>query len=176
MSVSRSQANAVDLASATITELVQTLIATGRPLVLVETCTGGAIAATLTAQPGASRVLRWGLCLYDHSSKADFLGISPQVFIDHASVSQAAVRALSQAAYQRLTQQDPATTNSAMALAVSGIAGPSGARPGKPVGHCWMALSQADATHCKSLQLPPERSPYREQATRAALTWLLQSA
>lgn len=155
--------------------LVRALLANGRPLALIETCTGGAIAASISAEPGASRVLRWALCLYDHSSKTDFLDIDPSVFLRYGSVSQPAVRALSQAGFQRLLQQDPTCQDQAQVLAISGIAGPGGARPGKPLGHCWMALSQASGTQCKSLQLPAERSPYREQATREALSWLLQS-
>ncbi len=144
-----------------------------RPLVLVETCTGGAVAAAISAQPGASAVLRWALTLYDHASKTDFLDLDPAVFIAHGSVSEQAVTALAKAAFQRLVKQDPGCRDQARALAISGIAGPSGARPGKPLGHCWMALNRARGGDSHCLQLSPARSPYREQATRAALTWLL---
>lgn len=161
---------------ATIADLVKELVDKAHPLVLVETCTGGAVAAAITNQPGASRVLRWALTLYDHASKADLLSIAPTVFVTHASVSQAAVTALAEAALARLQRQDPACREQAQALAISGIAGPTGARPGKPLGHCSMALSSTKGTQTQCLQLAPERSPYREQATRAALTWLLQRA
>lgn len=164
---------------AALAPLVEALIAQGQPLALVETCTGGALAAAISAQAGASRVLRWGLTLYDHASKSRFLGLEPQVFIEHGSVSGEAVAAMAGAALDllRASLETDSERAAARALAISGIAGPDGGRPGKPVGTCWMALADAQGVEARCFRLTrpgqSSRSTYRERAALTALDWLL---
>ncbi len=179
MLASEAQSKPVGPADGDLTASIDALIAQGRPLALVETCTGGALTAAIAGQPGASRVLRWGLTLYDHASKSRFLGLSPQVFVDQGSVSAAAVQAMAAAALDQVLaslDSDPdalAERQAAQALAISGIAGPGGGSAAKPVGTCFMALARPGTISSRRFAFGGPRSTYREQACRSALHWLL---
>ncbi len=178
MLASEAQSKPVGPADDDLSADINALIAQGRPLALVETCTGGALTAAIAGQPGASRVLRWGLTLYDHASKSRFLGLSPQVFLDQGSVSAAAVQAMAAAALDQVLaslHSDPdEERQAAQALAISGVAGPGGGSAAKPVGTCFMALARPGALSSRRFAFGGPRSTYREQACRSALHWLLE--
>lgn len=164
--------------SAQRADLVAALLAQERPLALVETCTGGALTAAIAGQAGASRVLRWGLTLYDHASKSRFLGLSPDVFLNHGSVSAEAAQAMATAALGQLVASldSPFEQQAARALAITGIAGPGGGSDAKPVGTCFMALAEPSGTEVREFLFPGSRSTYREQACHSALKWLLATS
>lgn len=98
---------------------------------VAESCTGGRLSAALIAVPGASEVVRGGVVAYDDAIKADVLGVDATLIGRFGAVSAAVAEAMAHAARDHLGVD--------VAIAVTGIAGPTGARPGKPVGTVWFA-------------------------------------
>lgn len=102
-------------------------------LTLAESCTGGLIAKRITDVPGSSAYFGIGFCTYSYEAKTRFLGVPGSMLAEHGAVSQPVVEAMAQGA---LTRAD-----ADLAVAVSGIAGPGGGLPEKPVGLVWFALA-----------------------------------
>ncbi|MGE3175607.1 MAG: competence/damage-inducible protein A [Planctomycetota bacterium] len=115
----------------------QRLLVHGVSLALAESCTGGLIAARLTDVPGISAVFRGGVVSYTNGAKQDLLGVPADLLAEHGAVSEPVVRAMARGARERLGAD--------LALAVSGIAGPGGATPDKPVGTVCFGLDRAPA-------------------------------
>ncbi|MCY1018759.1 CinA family protein [Pyxidicoccus sp. MSG2] len=105
---------------------------TGVRLVLVESCTGGLVCARLTDVPGASAVVERGFIPYSNESKVEQLGVPLELLQAHGSVSAEAVEALAHAALER--------SRADWAVAETGIAGPTGGTPQKPVGLAFIAV------------------------------------
>jgi nicotinamide-nucleotide amidase len=101
-----------------------------RQVVTAESCTGGWIAKALTDIPGSSRCFGEGFVTYSNESKMRRLGVPRAILEKNGSVSEATVRAMATGALQH--------TKAHIAVAVTGIAGPDGAVPGKPVGTVWL--------------------------------------
>lgn len=99
-----------------------------------ESCTGGQFAATITQQPGASQFFLGSIVAYSNSLKTQLLGISPQLIQDHGAVSKEVVTQMLKGLFEK-TQSD-------YGVAVSGVAGPSGGTPDKPVGTVWCAAGK----------------------------------
>lgn len=114
---------------------VQALRGRGWTLALAESCTGGLIAAALTEIPGSSDVIDRGFVTYSNQSKADMLGVSPALIADHGAVSDEVCRAMADGALKRSDAQ--------IAASVTGIAGPGGEAPGKPVGMVYIGMAVA---------------------------------
>ncbi len=95
-------------------------------LATAESCTGGLIGGALTAIAGSSDVVDRGFVSYSYASKAEMLGVDPQLIVSAGAVSEAVARAMAEGAL--------AKSEADLALSVTGIAGPGGATPGKPVG------------------------------------------
>lgn len=110
----------------------------GQTLALAESCTGGLVSAFLVAVPGASAVLAEGLVTYSNEAKTRRLGVLPQTLTASGAVSAACVREM--AAGLR------AGSGATWAAAVSGIAGPGGGSPDKPVGTVWIGLEGPDTS------------------------------
>jgi nicotinamide-nucleotide amidase len=106
------------------------LLAQHRQVVTAESCTGGWIAKALTDIPGSSCWFAEGFVTYSNESKMRRLGVPPGILEKNGAVSEAAVRAMAAGALQR--------TKAHIAVAVTGIAGPDGAVPDKPVGTVWL--------------------------------------
>jgi nicotinamide-nucleotide amidase len=98
-----------------------------------ESCTGGLLAGLLTEIPGSSAVLERGFVVYSNESKRDLLGVGEDVLRDHGAVSAEAARAMASGALRN--------SRADIALAVTGIAGPDGGAPEKPVGLVHFALA-----------------------------------
>ncbi len=96
-----------------------------------ESCTGGLVAGAITEVAGSSSWFSTGAVTYSNAAKQQLLGVAPSVFDQHGAVSEACVVAMAEGALSRFGTD--------IALSVSGIAGPGGATPGKPVGTVWMA-------------------------------------
>ena len=109
----------------------------GDLLATAESCTGGLLAATLTAIPGASDVFERGFITYSNTSKSEMLGVPAWLIERHGSVSEDVARAMVGGA---LTHS-PAT----LAVAITGIAGPGGGTPDMPVGLVHLAAARRDA-------------------------------
>jgi nicotinamide-nucleotide amidase len=144
------------------TVVVQTLIERGLTLVSAESCTGGGIGEAITAVPGSSACFLGGVIAYTNVIKRDLLGVDQGDLDTHGAVSEPVVRAMAQGARTRL--------GSDLAIAVSGIAGPGGGTPGKPVGTVDVALAHADGTDYKRLALFGNRAAIR----RATVLWALK--
>lgn len=113
------------------TEVVAGLAAAGRTVATAESCTGGWIAKALTDVAGSSAAFGFGVVSYSNDAKQALLGVSADTLAAHGAVSEAVVAEMARGALE-LSGADTA-------VAVSGIAGPEGGTPGKPVGTVWFA-------------------------------------
>ena len=144
------------------------LLAAQRRLVTAESCTGGWIAKLCTDIAGSSDWFDCGFVCYSNAAKARGLGVPEKLIDSEGAVSDAVVRAMAEGALER--------TGANVAMAVSGIAGPGGAVPGKPVGTVWFALAQKhpDRLECQGhlIQFDGDRDAVRRQAVQYALNLL----
>jgi nicotinamide-nucleotide amidase len=141
-------------------------------LATAESCTGGLIAALCTSIAGSSDWFERGFVTYSNAAKTEMLGVPAALIETQGAVSREVALAMAQGAL----------THSAahVALAVTGIAGPGGAVPGKPVGTVWLAwawrpeASSTAAMHCEAqcLQLPGDRTAVRSATVARALEQL----
>lgn len=153
---------------ADVEALAGALRSSGLRLATAESCTGGLIAAACTSGPGASDWFDRGFVAYSNEAKTELLGVPAALIVQHGAVSEAVVRAMAAGALQR--------SNAQRAVAVTGIAGPGGAAPGKPVGTVWLALARQDGeTTTLLLRLAGDRAAVRHQTVRHALRMLLAS-
>ncbi len=137
----------------------------GKTLSLAESCTGGLVAERLTEVPGSSDYFLGGVVSYSDGAKVDLLGVSPSTIESHGAVSEETAREMAQGARRRF--------GSDCALAITGIAGPAGGTPEKPVGTVWLALAGIDAgVETKRLRVPGDRQTIRAWTCAAALEML----
>ncbi len=154
---------------AAVAELAQALRTKGWHLATAESCTGGLIAAACTAIAGSSDWFERGFVTYSNEAKTELIGVPPALLVRHGAVSAEVAQAMAEGALAQARVD--------LAVAVTGIAGPGGATPGKPVGTVWMAVAQRGAsTQPVLLQLDGSRSDVREQTVDAALAALLTHA
>jgi nicotinamide-nucleotide amidase len=140
------------------------LTAAGLTLSLAESCTGGLIAKLLTDIPGSSAFLERAAVTYANSAKRDWLGVSVDLLAREGAVSEACALAMARGIRQ--------AAGSDVAVAVTGIAGPTGGTPDKPVGTVYLALTAADAEQVKGYRFGGEREQIRTLAACMALDWL----
>jgi nicotinamide-nucleotide amidase len=133
----------------------------GMTLVTAESCTGGGIAQAVTRISGSSAWFDRGFVTYSNASKEEMLGVSPETLEQHGAVSEATVREMAEGALQYSRAQ--------LALSVSGIAGPTGGTPEKPVGMVWFAWATSDAVHTSCHHLPGNRDAVRAKSVQIAL-------
>jgi nicotinamide-nucleotide amidase len=145
------------------------LVQTGRFAATAESCTGGWIAKALTDIAGSSQWFLEGFVTYSNEAKMRSLGVRPAVLEAHGAVSEAVAHAMVAGVLER--------SGADVAVAVTGIAGPGGAVPGKPVGTVWLAWA---VTHggvhvvTESKHFRGDREAVRRKTVRAALVGLLQ--
>lgn len=144
------------------------LQARGWRVAVAESCTGGGIGAALTAIPGSSSWVEGGCITYSNAAKTGLLGVSAALIEAHGAVSGPVVEAMAAGARARLACE--------CAVAVSGVAGPGGGSPHKPVGTVWLAWDSPAGRHSLALWLPGGRAAVREGAVWAALLVLLAAA
>ena len=113
-------------------ELIGVLRAKGLTLSTAESCTGGAIAAAVTSVPGSSDVFKGAVVAYANEVKRSLLGVSDDTLQSYGAVSEQTVR--------EMVQGVARATDSDCAVATSGVAGPGGGTPDKPVGTVWVAF------------------------------------
>ena len=130
-------------------------------LATAESCTGGTVGARLTAVPGASRAYRGGVVAYDNAVKTGVLGVDLDAILEHGAVSEVVARQMAEGARTRLGAD--------AAVATTGIAGPTGGTPEKPVGLVWVAYAGPDTTHAVRLRLTTDRAMNIGLSTTAAL-------
>lgn len=142
--------------------LIEALRSRGLTMAAAESCTGGNIARAITAVAGCSDVFKGSVISYANDVKTGVLGVDPAVIEADGAVSEATVRQMAEGA-RKLCCAD-------CAVATSGIAGPGGATPTKPVGTVWMAVATPDGSVTATLhRFPGDRSRVIERATTAAL-------
>lgn len=153
---------------ADVQALADALLARRLTLAAAESCTGGLIAAACTALAGSSHWFERGFVTYSNDAKVELLGVAQELLQAHGAVSEQVARAMAQGALVR--------SRANIALAVTGIAGPGGAVPGKPVGTVWLAWGTPQAVFAECLQLGGDRDAVRGATVAAALQRLIQAA
>jgi nicotinamide-nucleotide amidase len=144
--------------------LADALLARRLRLVTAESCTGGLIAGACTALAGSSEWFERGMVSYSNESKTELLGVPADLIARHGAVSEEVARAMAEGA---LTH-----SHADLALAVTGIAGPTGGTPDKPVGTVYLALAAADAEEAGGYRFGGEREQIRTLSACMALDWL----
>jgi nicotinamide-nucleotide amidase len=149
----------------TLEEVIVKLLAQhNQTLAVAESCTGGLLANRITNVPGASGVFLAGYVCYANQAKINMLDMDPLVIENHGAVSVQVARALAEHAR--------ACARADYALATTGVAGPSGGSPEKPVGTVYVALAASGETIAKKLFFPTDRETFKQIATQAALELL----
>jgi len=144
------------------------LIERGLTLALAESCTGGLLAARLTDVPGISAVFLGGLVTYADEAKVRQLGVDPDLLERHGAVSEPVAMAMAEGVARVLDAQ--------LGLAITGIAGPGGGTPEKPVGTVCFSLCRAGKDRAWTVRIPDlGREFVRERAVVEALTALLRT-
>ena len=138
-----------------------------KTLALAESCTGGLIAHRITNVPGASAIFLGGAVSYANSAKEKFLGVRAETLAAHGAVSEAVAKEMAVGAREKF--------GSDFALAVTGIAGPDGGTPEKPVGTVFLALATASGVEVKKFLNVWERETFKQVTATQALEWLRQS-
>jgi nicotinamide-nucleotide amidase len=136
-----------------VDKVTRRLIESGRTLATAESCTGGMIGELVTAMPGSSKVFKGGAIVYSNDEKERQLGVENATLVAHGAVSEEVVREMASGARSRFDVD--------MAVAVSGVAGPDGGTPEKPVGTVWLAIATEAGVKTKKLGWPGLRDQIR---------------
>ncbi len=144
----------------------EVLLARKLMLTCAESCTGGWVAEVVTATGGSSQWFERGFVTYSDAAKRELLGVPADTLRRHGAVSEETVRAMAAGALTRSHAQ--------VALAISGIAGPTGGSPDKPVGTvCFAWALQGEAPMAETRRFPGDREAVRRQSVLHALRGLL---
>ena len=149
----------------TVQQLAAALQQRGWMLATAESCTGGMIAAACTDLPGSSAWFDRGFVTYSNAAKTEMLGVPEALIAEHGAVSEEVVRAMAQGACQHSAAH--------IAIATTGIAGPDGGSPSKPVGMVWMGWQIGSETYAECMQFAGDRAAVRLQAVGYALEQIL---
>jgi len=143
------------------TVVVRLLTERKKTLAMAESCTGGCIAHRVTNVPGASAVFPGGWVVYSNESKRKFLGVRAETLAAHGAVSEAVAREMAEGARLQLGAD--------FAIGITGIAGPGGGTPSKPVGLVYIGLATPDGVSVKSFNFPGDRAAVRFASSQKAL-------
>jgi nicotinamide-nucleotide amidase len=136
----------------------------GATLAVAESCTGGLIAQRITEIPGASDYFLGGVAAYANSAKTSLLGVPEALLAENGAVSEPVARAMAEGARARFGAD--------YAVATTGISGPDGGSAAKPVGTVFVALAQAEGTHCEGFVFPLDRTRHRQLTAQVGLDWV----
>lgn len=153
------------LISRAVAELGECLKVHDNVLATAESCTGGLLASTLTDVAGSSDWFAGSVVAYANAVKSDLLGVSSDTLEKHGAVSEPVVLAMAEGVLK--------TVGADFSVAISGIAGPSGGTPDKPVGTVWMAWAWPGGSRAKSYRFSGDRTAVKEQSVMAAINGLL---
>ena len=154
---------------AEVDALAEALRARGAMLATAESCTGGLIAAACTERAGSSEWFERGFVTYSNAAKTEMLGVKPALIAAHGAVSAEVACAMAEGALSH--------SRATIAVSVTGIAGPGGAVPGKPVGTVWLAIAaEGSPARAELLRLAGDRAAIRERTVLEALHRLVASA
>lgn len=163
-------------------QLGRKLLAAGWRMATAESCTGGWVAKACTDVPGSSGWFECGFITYSNAAKVRDVGVSEQTLAEHGAVSEATVREMAAGALRRAAEMrisEPYRTQTHVAVAISGIAGPDGGTAEKPVGTVWFGLAvQRGAEVVLTVErqvFSGEREMVRRRSVRRALELVLGS-
>jgi len=146
-------------------KLVKTLTARSLSLCTAESCTGGLIAGRITSVPGASASFEGGVVTYSNRAKTALLGVPAEVIERHGAVSGEVARAMAEGAREILGTD--------IAVAVTGIAGPAGGSPEKPVGTVFISLAARGTASVRGFLFEGTRREIRRRSGDEALLFVL---
>jgi nicotinamide-nucleotide amidase len=150
-----------------VIRLADRLRGAGWMLATAESCTGGLIAAACTELAGSSDWFERGFVTYSNAAKTELLGVDASLIDRHGAVSEPVARAMAAGAAER--------ARCALALSVTGVAGPSGGSAAKPVGTVWFGWRLPDGSlHSEVCHFNGDRAAVRSAAARHALAGLLR--
>ena len=152
--------NLLDLAATT----GQLLLARNESLTLAESCTGGGLACAVTEIAGSSAWFERGFVTYSNAAKTELLGVPAALIAQHGAVSEPVARAMAEGAVAHAHAQ--------VAVAVTGVAGPTGGSADKPVGMVWFGWCVAGQTHSQVQHFAGDRAAVRAATVRHALARL----
>lgn len=138
----------------------------GSTLAVAESCTGGRLAAAFTAGAGASDYFTGGVTAYSNRMKADVLGVDTGVLARHGAVSRQVAEAMA-AGVRRIAGAD-------YAISTTGIAGPGGGSPEKPVGTVWIAVADGEAVIARRFLFDGSREEIMRRSVAAAADLLME--
>jgi len=148
-------------------KLGDALKARGLKLVTAESCTGGWVAMALTAIPGSSDWFERGYVTYSNAAKREDLGVAEETLRRHGAVSEETARAMAAGALRRARAQ--------VALAITGVAGPTGGTAQKPVGLVCFAWTHGSKMVSETRRFDGDRESVRRQSVLRALEGVLES-
>jgi PncC family amidohydrolase len=137
-------------------------------LTTAESCTGGLLAGAITEVSGSSSYMMGGSVTYSNEAKITFLGVNPASLEQHGAVSEEVAREMARGARERLSTD--------VAVSITGIAGPDGGTPDKPVGLTWIGLSDARGDSARRFVWNSDRSGNRALSVEAAMKMLIEWA
>jgi len=132
-----------------------------------ESCTGGLLGHIITNYPGASQFYLGGQITYSNQTKHEWLHVPEQTLIDYGAVSEQTVIAMAEGIRNACRQSCP--IEKLVGIAISGIAGPSGGTPDKPVGTVWIGISMAHFQHATRFSFSGNREEIKQQSALQAL-------
>jgi nicotinamide-nucleotide amidase len=148
-------------------EVLELCLLHGVKLATAESCTGGLVASALTAIPGSSRVVERGFVTYSNQAKNGMLGVPEALIEAYGAVSAEVARAMAEGALIHSAAD--------VSLSITGIAGPDGGTPGKPVGTVHIAAAQRGAvTLHRACHFEGDREEVREQAAMTAMELIIE--
>ena len=147
-------------------ELARRLQARGWMLATAESCTGGMIAAACTDLGGSSNWFERGFVTYSNEAKAELLGVDAALIAQHGAVSEVVARAMAFGAVRHSRGQ--------VSVAVTGVAGPTGGSPQKPVGTVWFGFQVDGQLTSETRRFDGDRAAVREATVQHALRRLLE--
>jgi PncC family amidohydrolase len=145
-------------------------ICIGRRLTVAtaESCTGGLVGEAITAVPGSSAYFLGALVTYSNEAKRTILDVPEELLAAHGAVSAQVARSMATGAMSKLS--------SSLAVSITGIAGPDGGSPAKPVGLTYLGLATAGGVEVRKRQFGLDRAGNRAAAAAEALEWLVDAA
>ena len=146
--------------------LVSLLTARQMTCATAESCTGGGIGAAITSISGASAVYKGGIISYANEAKENLLGVKSEILAQHGAVSPETAAQMAQGARQRLKVD--------LAVSVTGVAGPTGGTPEKPVGLVWFGVASARGTFTEKHILAGDRAAIRAATAEQAMELLIK--
>ena len=148
-------------------QLIQAFRRRGWTLALAESCTGGLIGHRLTNVPGSSDYFLGGIVAYAYEAKERLLGVRHETLYQHGAVSRETAIEMARGARLALGAD--------VGVSVTGIAGPTGGLPDKPVGLTWIAVSTRDREQAQQFLWKGDRMANKEQSAEAALNLLMET-